>query len=1265
MSNRRPYVDLVQQIRRSARGIAGVTDAWVTLEPRGSSWLPPAGTPPRYVPGAQPAGRADLPQALVHGDPFELPAGAPSTLVDALINASTSDKGTTYILADGQEERQTYRQLLEDAARFLAGLRSNGVLPGESVLLHCDDNRNFVTGFWACVLGGFVPTPIAIAPTYRSEHATNRRIRDAWELLDRPPVLTDRRMVPRVAELRRLWDTQALVVLGAEDVREDRPAADLFPADPEHPVVHLLTSGSTGVPKCVRHVHRTVVTRAYVNAAANDFGPADVTLNFMPLDHVAGMVMHNLRDVVLVCEHVNARIDSFMADPLRWLTWIERHRVTNTAAPNFVITLVTKLADEIARGRWDLSSLRDITNGGEAIVSRTTHEFLGMLAPHGLRQDVMRPAWGMSEMCGGVVHSTLRGDDESAGVVTIDRWEADGSLTFLAAPAPGHPTFTEVGRPAPGTSVRIVDADDSVLPEDRVGRLQVRGPTRMVGYYKNPAADAASSTADGWFDTGDLGFVHGGRLVMTGRDKEILVIRSTSYPCHEVESVVERVDGVLPTFVAACSEPDPETGTDELVVFCVLVPSEAAARRAVVREIARRLGAEMGLSPRFVIPLERDAFPKTSAGKVERRRLLADYHAGTFDPEIAEVSAIFPRVASPRAEGLFATVWSPVPEVPGPLPRGPWVIFDGGGLADGIRALAADTTVVAVRPGPAWERHSGVEYRIDPAECGHYDELLAAVRRDHGDVGVVVHGWAIAPTDGRRDDEDLLERSALSVHRVMKVFGGVVSRLMVLTAGACAIDEQDVVEPLHATVNGLVRTANAEYDTTFTRQLDLPTGGSDPVPRVLAELADTGEHDVVALRAGGRMVPRLRPLPASPREPAHGIRPGGLYLVTGGLGRIGSRIAQSLLTRHAAKVVLNGRSTPAGERAERLASLQALGEVRYLRADVADAAALRDGVEAAEQHFGRPLDGVIHLAGADIAPNWENLKAHLLANEDTAEFRRMYRAKVLGTLAVARMLADRPDALLIVASSVNGYFGGTAFGAYSSANSFLPAFVEAWRRSGRSGQCHAWSFWVEGAAGTGGRERAIVEHRGFRPIESDAAAGMFEAALADPAAHILIGLDESKEDIAREIDPAVVAGSTLVLRYRGAQGVDSSVVHETVTRALGPGAPLVRVESAGADATHRAADDDLRGGRPLVGDLEAAVADAWRATLPPQTIGPSDNFLDLGGNSLTAMRLIARLNLEFGNLLDVHDLYEKPTISEIAEEISTRLESDAGIKQGG
>lgn len=1258
---RQAYRDVVEKATVAARAVDGVTDPAVRVRrirtATAATEPPVPTTSSARKQGDGPDSAASLPEALVEAPPLVLPDGAPTTLTEALRRAARDvpERGTTYVLADGREERQTYPRLLDDAARLVPGLRAAGLRPGDSVLLHCDDNRNFVTGFWGCLLGGFVPTPIGMAPGYEWENATTRRIRDAWELLDRPPVLTDAAFVSRVERLRGLWSEPGLVVLAVEGVRADRPPSRLYEAGPDDPAVHLLTSGSTGVPKCVRHTHRTVVTRAYVNAKANGFGSDDITLNFMPLDHVAGMVMHNLRDVILQCEHVNARTESFLGNPLRWLDWIERYRATNTSAPNFVVTLVTTYAERISQGDWDLSSLRDITNGGEAIVSRTMHEFLRLLEPHGMAPDVMRPAWGMSEVCGGMVHSTLSRDDEKTGVVTVDArtLHGGGAVSLLPRPTPGHPTFTELGVPVDGTAMRIVDADDRLVREHRIGRLQVRGVTLMTGYHANPEAQARAFTADGWFDTGDLAFVREGRLVMTGREKDLIVIRSVNYPCHEIESVVERVDGVLPTFVAACSEHDSAAGTDELVVFCSLTETDPQERQAVLRAVGAALAQQLGLLARLVVPVPRDAFPKTSAGKLERAQLMAQYQAGAFDDELDALGlrpGVEGEVPETTEDWLFHDVWASSPSASGAEPTGVWLALGHADLADRLRTRRGFGAVVSVSPGPRFERLSDTEYRIRPVSPSDHAALRAAVERDHGQVGALVHAWATDRYDGWAEAEGRgLELAALSVHALIKAFADTAPRLIVVTTGACAVTADDPLEPVHATVNGLVRTAGAERGATWVRQLDLPPAGTDPADLVLAELADATDDEIVVYRDGRRLASRIRPVEKAPEDTGPRIRQGGLYLITGGLGGLGFHLARHLLTAYGTSLVLVGRSPASGDREHRLAELARAGHVSYRRADVADAEALEAIVAESEDRHGRPLDGVLHLAGADITRYWNDLESHLLAQEVEDEFRLMYRAKVLGTHALATVLTERPGADLVLFSSVNGHFGGAAFGAYASASSFLPAFARYWRGLGRTVQCQAWSLWTDGGPGTPGA--AVVDGHGFRPVTPENGVRLFIEALSRPETNLVIGLDDSNERIAREIDADHLDGFEALVSVATTSSAVLRSVREAVRSALPDSTVRVRGRTSPETRTGVAADGTAPGGDGMSGPV-AGLAGIWSEALGTQATDQDANFSELGGNSMTAIRLVNRVNSELGTDLVVQQLYEHPTLRELAAEIA-------------
>lgn len=1247
---------------RTARTMPGVTDVSVsvhrTLRTLDSE---PATRPTR-------ASSRPGPPAIVTGPEWHEPPDAPATLVEALVRAAAADepRGTTFVLAGEREDRQSYRDLLDDASCALTGLRAAGLAPGDSVLLQCDDNRNFVTGFWACLLGGMVPTPSAVPTSYRSNNATTRRLHGAWELLGHPPLLTDRALHASASALRDLWQTDSLRVLTVEDLGAARESADPHTAHPDEPVVHLLTSGSTGTPKCVRHSHRTVITRAYANAAANGFSSSDVTLNFMPLDHVAGMVMHNVRDVVLQCEHINARTDQFIADPLRWLDWIDRYRPTNTSAPNFVVTLITKRAKEIACRHWDLSSVKDITNGGEAIVARTNQEFLRLLAPHGLPIDAMRPAWGMSEMCGGVVHSTLRGDDDTAGVVTVDARATGGRLVALPGSRAGHPTFTEVGTPIAGTTLRVVDDDGDVVEEDRIGHLQARGITRMVGYYRNPEAERESFTDDGWFVTGDLAFVHDGRLVITGRAKEVVVVHSANYSCHEIESVVEEVPGVAPTCVAACSEHDPETGTDELVVFCVMTVAEPEARLEVARAAQTQLARQVGVRPRRVVAVRSDEFPKSSAGKIERKRLLADFTAGTLTGArnlLPDADRTKDRVSD--GPDLFTTSWTPVPPADGDLPPGFWLVLGPLELAAGLRAGRGAGPVVGIMLWPE-QRNLGDGDQVDAGDEDGLSQAVAGMRAQYGDPSVLV----LAP-----GPEDAPEKVALLTHRVLRAWAPAArARMIVLTSGSRRIDSGDdrsggvygeaaptppvigggAIRPAHSAVTGLIRTANTEAGRARVRQVDVDPDIPDLTAALLAELRDDGPEEVVAYRSGTRRALRIRPCaPATTADPGRRLVHGGLYLITGGLGRIGSALARFLLDELGARIMLTGRTKPSGERARRLDELRDHGTVCFHVVDAADPAATRAAVLEAERWAGRSLDGAVHAAGADFADYWDDLGSHLLDRERLSELARMYRPKVGGAQALAVALADRPSALLVLLSSVNGHFGGTGFGAYASASGVLAALAEQRHQLGLPTQCQSWSFWSFPGLPTTGHDAA--RELGYRAIDPTRGVHSFQEALAHPAPHVLVGLDAGYPHIGRELDPSCVARTEVTVTVRGGDRADAADVQNTVSRALGCAPHEVRAEIFPRDSGSPSAGfvpttDGVTDVQTPDGVL-ASMLELWDEILEQQGTAATSHFIDLGGTSLSAMRLVDRMNTRFGVGLTIQQLYDNPTPDELAQQV--------------
>jgi acyl-CoA synthetase (AMP-forming)/AMP-acid ligase II/NADP-dependent 3-hydroxy acid dehydrogenase YdfG/acyl carrier protein len=1246
-----------------------------------TSPAPQAASPAPQASAAQPASQASLsdrPSSETFGGEPRIPEGAPSTLQEGLRQAAelAPDEGTLYLRKGSEPDLQTYAELLAEAERVLAGLRAAGLAPGDAALFQFGDHRAYMTAFWACVLGGFVPTPVAVATTYESHNETTRKLHNAWQLLDRPVILTDQATAPALGALHTLWGEPDLRILRVGELLGQERDSDWFATTPDSPVINLLTSGSTGVPKCVQHTNASVAAREWAVIQARGYTSEDVSLIWMPLDHVT-MVYYNVRDMFLRCRHVNGRIDDVLGDPLLWLDWIDRYGVTNTWAPNFAYNLVNECADEIGGRSWDLSRMREFVNAGEPVVAATSHRFLELLAPHGLRADAMVPCWGMSETCSGVTYTRQSRDDRELGTVVVSQASLDGDLVYQSVDGKGADAvaFTEVGGPIPGVTVRVVDDQGRTLPQDRVGELQIRGVTMLRHYHGNAEANRDAFTDDGWFRTGDLAFVRDGSLVIAGRKKDQIIVRGANFVAHELESVVEQVEGVRVTFSAAAGVREPGEGSDRLVIFFVPVRWDAESLARTFQEVRAALVREAGIAPDVVVPVTDAEFPKTASGKIQRAALVADLRAGRFADRIADEE----EDTDDSGTWFFRRQWSRLPAAQAPADSGTSRLVFSADCGTRVvfaeeEQLAAlgldDEPAVVVGRGRSFAEVDLDRYRVAPGDPEDLRRVLTDVTAHYGPIDSVVFAW---PLDGR-DDEPAARVTAVSTQLtalmgVLDEFGAPL--LLVLTEGAAHVRPGDRVDLGVCALPGLIRTAAAENPLITVRQLDLPADRAQWARAIRTELADPTHTGVVAAREGLRWQPRLRPVDdETEAELAPPLVPGGLYLVTGGLGGIASDLAGYLLAAYGARLLLVGRSPAEGAKAARLRDLTDLGEVTYRQADITDPEQLNAAVTAAEQRWGRPLDGVLHLAAADVSDQWQNLERHTLAHESEDGFRAQYAAKVAGTLALADVLESRPEASLVLFGSVNGEFGGHSFGAYSAANAFLVGFADHWHHErGRDVRCLAWSMWDD-VGMSQGQSTAPARRRGFRAIDPERGLRCFLTATALPYHYQLIGLDARNPFVVGELAPDELSVREVLVAYTtdAEEGADPATVHAALAPALAELPVPVRLlevsripkDGSGAvdttqmllDMAPRRAALGRRTQAPPEGELERRIAAIWSDVLGQKTVGRDESFFDLGGNSLRATRLLARVDTELAVRLSTHELYENPTVEGMATKVA-------------
>lgn len=469
-----------------------------------------------------------------------------------------------------------------------------------------------------------------------------------------------------------------------------------------------------------------------------------------------------------------------------------------------------------------------------------------------------------------------------------------------------------------------------------------------------------------------------------------------------------------------------------------------------------------------------------------------------------------------------------------------------------------------------------------------------------------------------------------------------------------------------------MRTADTEAALPLVRQVDLSAADRDQWAEQVLREAEVGGHaPVVARRGSLRLAPRLRAAAVDADFGGSGVVPGGAYLLTGGLGGIGYELAQHLLAAYRTKLLIVGRepvtgSSP-GAKGARLAELRELGEpgeVRYAALDVAEPPALANAVTAAEQAWDARLAGVFHLAGASMDGVWRELERHTVTRSSRAEYLRMYQAKLLGTASIGQLLEDRSDCQLVLFSSVNGDFGGSSFGAYASANSFLSGFADYWGNTrGRPVRCLHWSMWPGTGMNQGSSMEAAARHRGFRAITPVAGIASFLAALAHDSHQLLIGLDGDNPSIQRELADDQLTDGRIVVAYAAGPQVREAQLRRAAAEVPGVDAeqlrfvpmPEIPVDRDGRidrwrvlrAAAARSRSRARRHAEPVT-DSQRAVARIWREVLGTAHIGLDDSFFELGGTSLKACQLVTELGTGLGIEVAIHHLYENPTIRQFS-----------------
>lgn len=572
------------------------------------------------------------------------------TLTEALTANASDALSVTYIEGAKDEVTVSYRELRQRALRLLHCFQQRGLGPGDELVFFLRRNEDFIDAFWACLYGGIVPVPVAVGIS--DEHrAKALRI---FARLRRPHLLTDNSSMQLLEVFAESSGAHRELALLRERTlrREDLSPGDALGAqqavDSETRAFIQFSSGSTRDPKGVCLTHRNLLVNVGDISARAQYRPDDISLSWMPLTHDMGLIGFHINMVIAGMTQNLMATDLFSRRPLLWLQKAQEKRATVLCSPNFGYRHYLKLYQARDDQQLDLSRVRTIFNGAEPISVGLSREFLDTLARHGLRRSAIYPAYGLAEATLAVSLPTPGREFE---YVAVNRRSLGvGSRVLFVDANDAHAVHLAIeGPPVDRCRVRAGDAAGRDFGQEVVGEVQLRGPNVTAGYYQDAAANEELFTPDGWLRTGDLGFLHQGLVVITGRLKDIIFVNGQNFYPHDIEAVALADDRLEVGKVAVVGVRRDDADHDEVLV-CILFRGDVSEFVPIVKNVRAVITRQTGVEVTHVLPVRR--IPKTTSGKVQRRFLADSYLRGEFDHTIADIAG---RLAPARAATAAAS----------------------------------------------------------------------------------------------------------------------------------------------------------------------------------------------------------------------------------------------------------------------------------------------------------------------------------------------------------------------------------------------------------------------------------------------------------------------------------------------------------------------------------------------------------------------------------------------------------------------------------
>jgi fatty-acyl-CoA synthase len=548
------------------------------------------------------------------------------TFSSALLRAYSEipDQTTITMQFANQPDRPiSYRQLVEGASAYSTLLEQRGIRPGEVVVLILQHGADLVFAYWGTVLHGAIPsimpflTEKLLPERYRADLASLVSIIQPAAIITYPEfegeVQASLKTGCSVRQVLLTNETSAALTEPTHSTANMQFAG--LQRKPDDIVLLQHSSGTTGLQKGVALSHRAVFNQLQVYSQTLGLNSQDVLVSWLPLYHDMGLIAGFLMPVLLRVPLVMMSPFDWVRAPQRLFQAVSHYRGTLTWLPNFAYNFCAqKIRDRQLEG-VDLSSWRAVINCSEPVRWESHQAFAARFAPYGLNSSALASCYAMAENVFAVTQSPIGGP---AVVDEIDR--ESFQVERVARPAvPGQPSIKMLscGKPLSNVRVRILDAQGQELPERQVGEIALHSDCMLSGYYRRPE-ETAKAFLDGWYLTGDYGYVTGGEVFVSGRKKDLIIVGGKNIYPQDLEQLAMQVPGVHAGRVVAFGIYNEETGTEDVVLVAEVDSEEPDHREQIAEQIRQVITRGSAVALRHVHLVDSHWLVKTSSGKTAR-----------------------------------------------------------------------------------------------------------------------------------------------------------------------------------------------------------------------------------------------------------------------------------------------------------------------------------------------------------------------------------------------------------------------------------------------------------------------------------------------------------------------------------------------------------------------------------------------------------------------------------------------------------------------